>query len=149
MTYVLFNYFETPDEATLFAIASFFCSSEIEISKAGKNDPPKQFNGNADELYTLLNEGKDLTNYTFIESRNLDIQATIEFHNDSRWEHSTISMSCSTKELLEALCRKLNESIVSYLCIVGESGKGSSQDWSVIYKSEDCPESILRLVENA
>lgn len=149
MKYVAYNYFETPKEEALLAIASAFIRPDFEISNAGKNDPPKKFRGGLNELHGIIKDSRGLTNYSFIKSRKEKIEVTIELHNDPRWEHSTFSVSGSNREAVEAFCLSLKESVNSYLCISGTLGQGSNQEWSFLYKSSACPQSLLEQVSNA
>lgn len=149
MEYVAYNYFETPEEEAIDLIASAFFRHDFEISNAGKNDPPKKFKGGVNELSALIKDSTDLTNYTFLKSRNTNIEVTIEIHNDPRWEHSSFSISGPNREVVEEFCLSLNSSVNSYLCISGSMGLGSSQEWSFLYKNSACPPSILEQVSNA
>ena len=149
MEYVAYNYFENPKAEAIDLIASAFVRPDFEISNAGKNDPPKKFKGGVNELSALIKESTDLTNYTFLKSRNAKIEVTIAIHNDPRWEHSSFSISGSDKEVVEAFCLSLNSSVNSYLCISGVMGLGSSQEWSFLYKNSACPSSLLEKVSNA
>lgn len=149
MEYIAINYFETPNDEVIDLIASAFFRSDFEISNAGKNDPPKKFKGGVNELSALIKDSTDLTNYTFLASRNNKIGVTIEIHNDPRWEHSKFSISGPNKEVIEEFCLSLNSSVNSYLCISGDMELGSSQEWSFLYENSSCPPSILEQVSNA
>jgi hypothetical protein len=149
MEYVAYNYFETPKDDAIYSIASAFVRPGFEISNAGKKDPPRKFTGGAIELCTLIKDSSDLTNYTFLKSRKAKIEATIEIHNDPRWEHSSFSISGPNREAIEEFCLSLSSAVNSYLCISGCMGQGSSQEWSFLHQSISCPQSLLEQVSNA
>ncbi len=149
MEYVAYNYFETPDETGLEKIGLAFMHPDFGISHAGKNDPPKKFSGNELDLCALVKQGTNLTNYTFLKGRNNKLEVTIEIHNDPRWEHSTFSISGSSKEAVENLCVSLNNVVNSYLCISGVLEQGACQEWLIIHRSTDCPQMLLSQVSNA
>ncbi|MGB6137073.1 MAG: hypothetical protein WBG74_10875 [Shewanella sp.] len=149
MEYVAYNYFETPKDEALDLIASAFVRPDFEISNAGKNDPPKKFKGGVNELSALIKDSTDLTNFTFLKSRDKKIEVTIEIHNDPRWEYSTFSISGPIRIAVEEFCLSLNSAVNSYLCISGTMGLGASQEWSFLYKNSACPQSILEQVSNA
>ena len=148
MEFVAYNYFKTPLKDELASISAIIDSS-LQISHAGKNDPPKKFNGNKEDIYTIMSEGTDSTSYTFLKDVSNDIEITIEIHNDIRWEHSTISISGQSKELVETICTKLNLAIESFLSISGVIGLGSSQVWSILHQSSNCPHTLLEQIKNA
>ncbi|GAB6096441.1 hypothetical protein JCM14469_26940 [Desulfatiferula olefinivorans] len=149
MEYVAYNYFETPKEEAIYSIASAFVRPDFDISNAGKNDPPKKFNGGINDLCALIKGGTELTNYTFLKSRKAKIEVTIAVHNDPRWEHSTFSFSGPNRKAVEDLCLSLNSVVNSYLCISGVSGHGPKQEWLFLYQNGNCPKSLLDKLLNA
>ncbi len=148
MEFIAYNYFKTPHEAELISIAKIINLS-LQISHAGKNDPPKKFSGHRKDICNIIKQKTNATNYTFLRDLANGIEMTIAIHNDSSWSHSTISISGKSKEKIEAICIKLNKALISFICISGVMNLGSTQAWSILYQSNDCPPDLLALIENA
>ena len=148
MEFVAYNYFKTPLEAELASIAEIVDSS-FQISHAGKNDPPGIFNGKKENIYKIISEGTEATNYTFLKDVANGLEMSIEIHNDPRWEYSTISISGRSKESVEDICTNLNQAIESFMCISGVLDLGASQAWSILHQSRNCPLGLLEKIKNA
>ena len=149
MEYVAYNFFETPERESIIVIADALFHSCFTVSHASNNDPPKKFSGSKKDLVEIIISGNDLTNYTFLKSSTTKLEATIEIHNDPRWEHSTISVSGLSRESVEKFCLHLNQFVNSFLCISRELSAGSEQDWSFLFQGEECPALLLEQVNSA
>ena len=149
MEYVAFNYFPTPSDLELEYITDAIYESNLSLSHLGKNDPPKKWSGSKAEFLDILRKGTNLTNYTYSRAKDNGVEIDFTIHNDPRWESSSISISGKNREYVESLCIQFSKHLDSYVCISGQSGLGSSQQWSILAKSDKCPTSLWEKVKNA
>jgi hypothetical protein len=149
MEYVAYNYFPTPSDLELERIANAVYESDLSLSHLGKNDPPKKWAGSKTEFLDVLRKGTDLTNYTHSRAKDNGVEIDFTIHNDPRWESSSISISGDNREYVESLCVQFSKHLNSYMCISGQLGLGSNQQWNILAESDQCPSSLREKVKNA
>jgi hypothetical protein len=149
MDYVAYNYFPPNKEEYIRGMVQAIFTSEIELTHLGKNDPPKKWSGNREELLNVLSQGNDKTNYAFARASNHKIEIDFSLGNCPESVASTISISGKSKESVEFLCLHFSKYVNSFLCISGQLGLGSGQKWAYILQNDLCPTSILEQVKNA
>jgi hypothetical protein len=149
MEFVAYNYFPPNNVEYIQGIVEALSSSELQLSHLGKNDPPKKWKGSVTEIFDILQQGTDCTNYIFAKDSKNNLEIDFALGNFPEAVISTISISGKSKELVEQLCLHFANYVSSYLCISGQLGLGKSQSWSFLLESENCPISILEQVKNA
>ncbi len=149
MEFVAFNYFPPNNVECIEGVIKALSTSEIELTHLGINDPPKKWKGNLAEILDVLNQGKDMTNYTFAKDIINKVELDFALGNFPEAITSTISISGKNKDLIERVCLHFSKHVKSYLCISGQLGLGAQQSWSYLMQSIDCPTSILEQVKNA
>jgi len=149
MDFVAYNYFPPNEVECIEGIAEAFSTSEIELTHLGKNDPPRKWKGSLDEIMGVLQQGKDMTNYTFAKDIKNKVELDFALGNFPEAITSTLSISGKDRERVERVCLHFAKYINSYLCISGRLGLGAQQSWSYLMQSNNCPASILEQVKNA
>ena len=73
MDYVAYNYFPPNKEEYIRGMVQAIFTSEIELTHLGKNDPPKKWSGNREELLNVLSQGNDKTNVSVVRTTLAEI----------------------------------------------------------------------------
>ena len=142
-TYCTYNYISTKTLRSLESIDDLLRSWKLNISHAGKNDPPRKFDGSINDLGMMILDGNDLTNYTFLRDKDRRVELTVEIRNDVRWDHHTISMSGPNDKELEEITKSIVSSIGAYVSIIGVLKGCEDQGWKILHESHDCPKRLL------
>jgi hypothetical protein len=149
MDFVAYNYFRTPSEAELKVIADLIWESLLQVSHAGKSDPPKKFSGAKEQFSNLVLQRSGITNYTFIKDKRNSLEASLEVRTDPAWPHSTFSVSGPDKHLVQSTCLGLSRAAESFMCISSQLGAPKPVGWELLHKSGNCPEFLVARVQNA
>jgi hypothetical protein len=126
-----------------------FSTQGVTLTHLGKNDPPAKWSGDITLATEVILAGQDLTLWTFFRAKKLKIEGTIEIHRDPRWTHDSISISGEDIWLLQTLATSLHSRMDAYLTIMGKSGGGKDQEWTVIGRRSDCPKEMLARIRCA
>jgi hypothetical protein len=121
----------------------------VKITHLGKNDPPKRWAGDMEEVLAVILNGTDLTNSTFLRDSTARLHIGIDLYRDPRWDSDTLSFSGVATPRLIDIARKLAEGLPCYAAIVGVSGGGKDQDWHIVHLSPDCPPGLRSKIPNA
>ena len=142
MSFVLYLYVPALGETEVRSLLLSLAEIGYSVTHLGKKDPPKKWSGTREEAVASILSGRDLTLSTFIRDAGHRLDMTVEIRRDPRWNHSTISASLPEQASLRLLGETLFVRIRSFAAIVGRSGGGKDQAWSVLRVSEDCPPEI-------
>ncbi|MDZ4405740.1 hypothetical protein [Prosthecobacter sp.] len=145
--YVGYLYTQPLNEESVRGCLEVFNSSGLPITHLSHRDPPKKWAGTADEAIAMVTtfQPKHVSNYTFLRSSAIRLDATFVLRRDERWDHDTIYISMSNQGLLRTLLADLSNSSAAFLALLGVSGGGKQQDWETIFISELCPPSLSSL----
>jgi hypothetical protein len=142
MSQLVYAYIAKP---SLKQVSNFFLEIQglgISITHLGKSDPPRKFRGGLEEAVSMVFEGTDLTNYTFVRDSAIKLDFDFQIRNDPRWSHSTLSASCSDNVVIKNISDSVAKSFDLFATIRGLSGGGKQQNWEVIYIAENCPSEL-------
>ena len=149
METVAYIYFRTPEEANLVKLCEDISLSGLSLTHFGFRDPPKKRLVAPLEMAREILSQPELNKWVFLKDGTKKICITLEIKFDTKWPHSTISMSGECKDTIVCIVRKLSEKTYAFLSFYGVLGGGKDQHWNLIYESEYCPENIKNRVRFA
>ena len=144
MARVAYLYFAHPSKVQLTNLFSEIERAGLAWSHLGFDDPPKKFVGEVDETINTLCHGPDTTNYAFARIAKGDATLTFCIRKDSEtWPQSSLSVSSTSFELVDQIVGVGLRVFEIYLAIQGRTDRGKNQEWTVIERSNQCPQDLL------
>jgi hypothetical protein len=143
MTAIAYLYLPTPPHDGVSEIFESILASGVSVSHFGRNDPPRKWNGDVQDMAQLVLEQPELNKYVFMRDKTNAIELTVELFYDSRWSYSTISLGPSLRQTVTSVATKLAARLNPYLCIEGTSSAGKDQSWHLLHKRKDCPKGVI------
>ena len=142
MEKVAYIYFKTPRKEEVSLLFQSIISLGLKITHFGVRDPPKRVSLGFVEMATALLKQPEINKIAFIKDSSQNLSLDFQLNYDSRWNYSTISISCLNEAIVHNIAKNISKKIDAFLCIEGLLGSGKNQTWEVVYESSDCPNNI-------